>query len=213
MVIYATLATFAAAALSVSGVPVITLNKRIAQNIPDSTAKWEQACLAAGGGERCNPLSVAAFSTLLAAPPPCAQQDAADNMIDLAHQLNNDADMIRLTQIFRQQPRNAVSSMSTILFISIISHMFIAGQSVRPLLPGGSPQSRARWALPVPIPGSKRQCLHWSSRPRCTRYIPLGSILCTIPTWFLPRKSRGKNCGWYPVGRDCRLTRKCVPRQ
>lgn len=110
LTVYATLAL--AALSSVSGIPA-PLNKRIAQNIPDSTQKWEQACLAAGGGQRCNPLSVAAFSTLLAAPPACAQQDAADNMIDLAKQLNNNADMIRLTQIFRQQPRNAVSTMST----------------------------------------------------------------------------------------------------
>jgi len=113
VIVHATLVLAAAALSSVSGVPV-TLDKRIAQNIPDSTQKWEQACLAAGGGQRCNPLSVAAFSTLLAAPPACAQQDAADNMIDLAHQLNNDADMIRLTQIFRQQPRNAPDSLSVL---------------------------------------------------------------------------------------------------
>ncbi|KZV88270.1 hypothetical protein EXIGLDRAFT_839377 [Exidia glandulosa HHB12029] len=88
--------------------------KRIAQVIADATHDWEQACLAAGGGQQCNPLSQAAFSTLLAAPGPCAQQDAADNMIDLAHQLNNDAEMIRLTQLFRQQPRNAPDSLSTL---------------------------------------------------------------------------------------------------
>jgi len=35
-------------------------------------------------------------------------------MIDLAHQLNNDADMIRLTQIFVQQPRNAPDSLSVL---------------------------------------------------------------------------------------------------
>lgn len=118
-------ATAALAALStVSGAPLM---KRIAQNIPESTAQWEQgewrradlfngppytnksiACLAAGGGQQCNPLSIAAFSTLLAAPGPCAQQDAADNMIDFARTLSNNAEMIRLTQIFRQQPRNAV---------------------------------------------------------------------------------------------------------
>jgi hypothetical protein len=105
-------ATAALAALStVSGAPLM---KRIAQNIPESTAQWEQACLAAGGGQQCNPLSVAAFSTLLAAPGPCAQQDAADNMIDLARTLANNAEMIRLTQIFRQQPRNAPDSLSVL---------------------------------------------------------------------------------------------------
>ena len=33
-------------------------------------------------------------------------------MIDLAHQLNSDADMITLTQIFNQQPRNSPNSVS-----------------------------------------------------------------------------------------------------
>ena len=63
----------------------------------------------AGGGLQCNPVAVAAFSTLLAAPGPCEQQDAADNMIDLAKTLKNDADMIKLAQLFAQQPRNSVS--------------------------------------------------------------------------------------------------------
>lgn len=62
----------------------------------------------AGGADKCNPIAVTAFSTLLAAADPCAQQDSADAMIDLAKQLNNDADMIRLAQIFAQQPRNTV---------------------------------------------------------------------------------------------------------
>lgn len=63
----------------------------------------------AGGGEKCNPISVTAFTTLLAAAGPCEQQNAADKMIDLAKQLNNDAQMIKLAQIFVQQPRNTVS--------------------------------------------------------------------------------------------------------
>ncbi|KAG6857453.1 hypothetical protein H0H87_003520 [Tephrocybe sp. NHM501043] len=95
----------------VQGAPVF-LKKRIAQDISASTAKWEQACNAAGGGLQCNPTSVAAFSTLLAAPGPCEQQDAADDMIEFAKQLNDDAEMIRLTQIFVQQPRNSPSSES-----------------------------------------------------------------------------------------------------
>lgn len=96
-------------ASSVQGAP---LSKRIAQNIPSATAKWEQACLAAGGGQQCNPVSVAAFSTLLAAPGPCEQQNAADKMIDLAKQLGNNAQMISLAQVFAQQPRNTPSSQS-----------------------------------------------------------------------------------------------------
>ncbi|KAL5534024.1 hypothetical protein ACEPAG_484 [Sanghuangporus baumii] len=86
------------------------LNKRIAQTIADSTAKWVQACTAAGGADQCNPLSQTAFMTLLAAAGPCDQQNAADQMIDLAKQLNNDADMIKSTQIFVQQPRNSPDS-------------------------------------------------------------------------------------------------------
>ena len=46
--------------------------------------------------------------TLLAAGGNCDQQNAADAMVDLAKQLDNNADMIRLAQIFVQQPRNAV---------------------------------------------------------------------------------------------------------
>src|SRR6185369_4701823 len=64
--------------------------------------------LAAGGGQKCNPVSQIAFTSLLAAGKNCDQQDAADQMIDLAKQLNNDAEMIRLAQLFVQQPRNAV---------------------------------------------------------------------------------------------------------
>lgn len=96
------------AAASVEGAPM--LSKRIAQVISASTTKWEQACLAAGG-QQCNPLSIAAFTTLLAAAGPCEQQDAADNMIDLGKKLNS-AQMITLTQIFTQQPRNTPNSVA-----------------------------------------------------------------------------------------------------
>lgn len=51
---------------------------------------------------------MASFGTLLAAPGPCEQQNAADNMVDLAKTLNNNANMIALAQIFAQQPRNSV---------------------------------------------------------------------------------------------------------
>jgi len=64
----------------------------------------------AGGGGQCNTISQAASSTLLADAGNCDQQDAADKMVDLAKTLNSDADMIRLAQIFAQQPRNAVRS-------------------------------------------------------------------------------------------------------
>ncbi|KAH8119561.1 proline-rich protein [Phellopilus nigrolimitatus] len=104
-----TLFAFLAVASTARGAPLV---KRIAQVIADSTAKWEQACLSAGGALQCNPLSVAAFSTLLAAAGPCDQQNAADNMIDLAHQLSSDASMVAFTQLFAQQPRNSPTSLA-----------------------------------------------------------------------------------------------------
>ncbi|KAF9052292.1 hypothetical protein BDZ89DRAFT_1153712 [Hymenopellis radicata] len=101
--------TFVLAVSVVQGAPV---TKRIAQVIVDSTAKWEKACLAAGGALQCNPVSVTAFTTLLAAAGPCEQQDSADAMIDLAKTLNSDANMIKFAQIFAQQPRNTPTSQS-----------------------------------------------------------------------------------------------------
>ncbi|KAI0644309.1 hypothetical protein C8Q79DRAFT_140415 [Trametes meyenii] len=105
----ALLVVLSALALQAQGAP---LHKRIAQVIADSTAKWEKACLAAGGAEKCNPVSVTAFTTLLAAAGPCEQQDSADAMVDLAKTLNNDADMIKFAQIFAQQPRNTPNSVA-----------------------------------------------------------------------------------------------------
>jgi len=90
------------------------LHKRIDQTIADSTTQWVAACQAAGGAQQCGDLSVTAFQTLLAAGDPCDHQDQADKMVDLAHQLNNDSEMIRLAQLFVQQPRNAPDSLSVL---------------------------------------------------------------------------------------------------
>ncbi|KAL0953726.1 hypothetical protein HGRIS_004916 [Hohenbuehelia grisea] len=106
-------ATAVILAISAS-VQALPLRKRIAQTISASTAKWEKACLAAGGGEKCNPISVTAFSTLLAAAGPCEQQNSADAMIDLAKTLKNDPDMISSARIFAQQPRNTPTSQSVL---------------------------------------------------------------------------------------------------
>ncbi|KAK0477951.1 hypothetical protein IW261DRAFT_256821 [Armillaria novae-zelandiae] len=108
MVHYTSLFVLSASIALSSALP---LQKRIAQTIADATHDWEQACLSAGGAGQCNPLSQTAFTSLLAAGGNCDQQNAADQMIDLAKQLNNDADMIRLTQLFVQQPRNAPDSL------------------------------------------------------------------------------------------------------
>ena len=157
----------AISAAFVQGAP-LRHQKRIAQVIADSTAQWEQACvrlirivltldtiayissfvqLAAGGGQQCNPQSIASFSTLLAAAGDCDQQNEADNMIDLAKSLNSDATMIQLTQIFVQQPRNTVRR-STIICnqtINLIIHLvpYLAQLRRCALLPAGSSQLRA----------------------------------------------------------------------
>ncbi|KAH9847602.1 hypothetical protein C2E23DRAFT_863242 [Lenzites betulinus] len=86
------------------------MKKRISQDTVAAATPWEDACNKAGGADKCNPIAVTAFGTLLAAADPCAQQDSADAMIDLAKTLNNDPDMIRLAQIFSQQPRNTPTS-------------------------------------------------------------------------------------------------------
>jgi len=106
-----TLFLAAFSAINVQAVP-LSLTKRIAQIISASTQQWEQACDKAGGGLDCNPTSVSAFQTLLINAGVCAQQDAADTMVDLAKKQNNDPDMIRLTQIFAQQARNSPNSLA-----------------------------------------------------------------------------------------------------
>jgi hypothetical protein len=88
---------------------------------------------AAGGGAQCNQIAVAAFSTLLAAPGPCEQQNSADNMIDLAKTLNSDPDMIKFAQIFAQQPRNSVR----------FFHLIFSRRSHRPQKSNHSPLPRA----------------------------------------------------------------------
>ncbi|CAE6492600.1 unnamed protein product [Rhizoctonia solani] len=109
------MARFAAlAALLAVSASALPLHKRIAQTTIDAVKPWEAACNQAGGGAQCNNIAVTAAGTLLAAPPACAQQDSADAMITLAKSLDNDAEMIRLAQIFRQQPRNSPDSLSSL---------------------------------------------------------------------------------------------------
>jgi hypothetical protein len=104
------LAFVTAALVSVQATPF--LNKRIAQNIPESLTKWEAACIAASNkSPDCNALKVPAFDTLLAGADVCAQQDAADRLMVLSKKLKSQ-EMIALTQIFCQQPRNSPNSVS-----------------------------------------------------------------------------------------------------
>ena len=85
------------------------LNKRAGQDLAAATAPWAAAC---GGAPECSWLAAAGSAALRADADACAQQDAADAMV--AHALatgGDDADvaeMIRLAQIYAQQPRNTV---------------------------------------------------------------------------------------------------------
>ncbi|KAF8889440.1 hypothetical protein CPB84DRAFT_1683958 [Gymnopilus junonius] len=89
----------------------VQLQRRIDQIISQATQPWQQACENAGGSANaCSNVAVPAFTSLLEQGGVCDQQNAADNMIDLAKQLGNDPDMIRLAQIFVQQPRNSPDS-------------------------------------------------------------------------------------------------------
>ncbi|KJA22453.1 hypothetical protein HYPSUDRAFT_202241 [Hypholoma sublateritium FD-334 SS-4] len=108
MLSFSTAALFASILFgSVQAVPV-QLGKRIDQTISASTTAWEQACITAGGTrDTCSNVAVTAFTSLQESGAVCDQQNGADSMIDLAKQLNNTGDMIRLAQIFAQQPRNS----------------------------------------------------------------------------------------------------------
>lgn len=70
--------------------------------------------------DQCNTISWSAFTTLLAAGKNGDQQDVADRMVDLAKQLNNNADIIRLAQILVQQPKNAMRFYHPSYTISIL---------------------------------------------------------------------------------------------
>jgi len=87
------------------------LHRRIAQVTIDAVTPWENACDAAGGGQQCNPMAVAAAATLLAAAGNCDQQNAADKMVDLSKTLGS-SQMLSLAQIFTQQSRNTPNSLA-----------------------------------------------------------------------------------------------------
>lgn len=72
-------------------------------------------------------------------------------MIDLAKQLNNDAQMIKLAQIFCQQPRNTVSviypTRPRLSFLKWLSAKF----GKRPVLPTSIQELGTIWTVPMPI--------------------------------------------------------------
>ncbi|KAH9926285.1 uncharacterized protein BXZ73DRAFT_102967 [Epithele typhae] len=100
----------AVVAQSVSAAPLAV---RVTQDVSDATHEWTQACVKAGGGSSCKNLGLNAVNSLAETASVCAQQDAADAMVDFAKSLFNDQDMIRLAQIFVQQPRNTATNQST----------------------------------------------------------------------------------------------------
>ncbi|KAF8968536.1 hypothetical protein BDZ97DRAFT_1755207 [Flammula alnicola] len=86
----------------------VQIDRRIDQTITDSTKDWQEACVNAGGTQdKCSGVAVPAFTSLLESGGVCDQQNSADTMIDLAKQLKSDPEMIRLAQLFVQQPRNS----------------------------------------------------------------------------------------------------------
>ncbi|KAF8315891.1 hypothetical protein DL93DRAFT_2135498 [Clavulina sp. PMI_390] len=93
--------------------PLSPLDKRISQTLTSATIKWNSACVSAGGGSTCQTLVAKAAASLTSTADVCAQQDVADQMIGLAHNLGTQANMITLTQIFVQQPRDTTGSLST----------------------------------------------------------------------------------------------------
>jgi len=157
--------------------------------------------LAAGGGQACNPLSVAAFSTLLAAPEPCAQQNAADNMIDLAKQLKGNAEMIRLTQLFRQTPRNAVSKSSFSIAYSSTDQR-IAGQSLSLVLPICSSEWRVTRALSMSVQRREPKSVHRQPPRWATRDHPLRVVGCRKPRGFVP-SIKDTYSRWAAAQQDC----------
>lgn len=86
----------------------------------------------------CKNVGVNAFSTLLETAGSCAQQDAADMMVDLAKQLFDDKDMIRFAQIFAQQPRNTVGVAPLPRMQYLTSRPSTAPGGGLPLLSGGA---------------------------------------------------------------------------
>lgn len=160
------------------------LHKRIAQVTIDAVTPWETACTEAGGGQQCNPIAVAAAATLLAAAGNCAQQDAADKMVDLSKTLGS-AQMLSLAQVFVQQPRNTPNSVAVpycdqapanaelnglyqCQYIGANLAEFVGGLTIG--MPGTTPFKQAA----VSPPGS---CPAHSEGP-----IPAGSQLVSITT-------------------------------
>lgn len=137
-----------------------------------------------------------AFTTLLAAAGPCEQQNAADQMVDLAKGLKSDAQMIKLAQIFAQQPRNTVSVVHSTCPRFSFLHWLSAIFGKRPVLPTGAQELRIVRTVPMPIcrgedPDVRRWSLSWEPRHDSPRaFLPLE------PRGVLPRQSEWPDSRW-----------------
>ena len=122
---------------------------RIAQISSATCERFEAACNRGGGGsEICRNLCLNTAPTILAAAPPCAQQDAADRLVDFAKQLNNNtAEMIKFAQLFAQQPRNTVRQVLASIGVLLVGLTFASRITERsalgPVLPNSPAQRRA----------------------------------------------------------------------
>lgn len=97
--------------------------RRVATPEPDATTAWMTQCQKSGGGklassicpsdsythtgQYCVELSIDGLLALQANADPCNAQNVADRMVDLSKTLNNDVEMVRLAQIFVQQPHES----------------------------------------------------------------------------------------------------------
>ena len=59
------------------------------------------------GGSQCDYLAISGSASLSEFEAVCAQQDQADDMVDLAKQMNS-TDLIQLAQFYAQQPHSSV---------------------------------------------------------------------------------------------------------
>ena len=155
--------------------------------------------LAAGGGLQCNAVAVTAFDTLLITAGSCEQQDAADAMIDLAKKLKNNAAMIKLAQVFVQQPRNTVS-----LALLLPAILFSASLSAAPIPGLRQPVFAPKTEAPAP-----QSVENFDDLPPAVKAARMGMFghLTRTQATFYPNKLVCKRFGVqnpHPEGKDDR---------
>lgn len=112
----ATIALFALVFITPSHALPLQLYSRagISQNSQDAIAPFKSLCNSLENGQRqprCNDFISRVQEGILAAANVCAQQDGADQLIDLAHSLNS-TELVKMAQLWMQQPRSSVCTPS-----------------------------------------------------------------------------------------------------